>query len=348
MGAVARIDDYQRRHRWAGLPLAVVYKFYDDQGIYLAALLTYYGFLSLFPLLLILVTILGTLLSGNPAFQHQMLHSALSDFPVVGDQLGRNIHSYRGNGVALAVGVAGTLYGALGVAQAAQYALNKIWAVPRHQRPDPFRSRLKGLVFLTVPAIGLLGTTLLSIAASEARVFGTHLGTGVHVAALLMAIVLNAALLLLTQRVLTHRKLPLRRMYGAALGGACVWQALQWAGGYFVGHVLRGASAIYGMFGIVLGLLAWIYLSALVFVMVAEWSAVRIMHLWPRSLLTPFTDRVRLTQGDRRAYASYATTESFKGFERIRVHFGRPHKPPIDDHPPDQDAGQESPEPDET
>ncbi|MHA6757067.1 YhjD/YihY/BrkB family envelope integrity protein [Streptacidiphilus sp. PAMC 29251] len=116
----SRLDSYQRRHRWLGLPLAVVYKFIDDQGTYLAALLTYYGFLSLFPMLLLLTTALGFALHGNPQLQQQVLNSALGQFPVIGDQIGANIHSFHGNTVALYVGIAGSLYGALGAAQAAQ------------------------------------------------------------------------------------------------------------------------------------------------------------------------------------------------------------------------------------
>src|SRR5579875_206352 len=75
MTIARRADRLQRRHRWAGLPLAVLYKFVDDQGSYLAALLTYYGFLSLFPLLLLAVTVLGFVLHGNPHLQHQLLNS---------------------------------------------------------------------------------------------------------------------------------------------------------------------------------------------------------------------------------------------------------------------------------
>lgn len=342
MRAVARFDEYQRRHRWVGLPLAVVYKFFDDQATYLAALLAYYTFLSLFPILLILVAVLGTLLSNNPGLQQSVLDSALGEFPVLGDQIGENIHSFHGNGLALAVGVAGSLYGALGVAQGAQHALNKIWAVPRHARPDPFRSRLKGALFLSVLALGLCLTTLLSTAVSAVNVFGTHPATGIRVSAGIAAVVLNAALLQLSYRVLTHCRLPLRHMHGAALGGACAWQALQWAGSYYVQDVLRGATATYGMFGIVLGLLAWIYLGALVFLMTAEVSAVRVLRLWPRSLLTPFTDRVRLTRGDRRAYRAYARTEAFKGFERVDVRFGTP-PPPWPEPRDGQRPGDESP-----
>ncbi|MFF8596930.1 YihY/virulence factor BrkB family protein [Streptomyces sp. NPDC015220] len=331
MDVLARLDAYQRRHRWAGLPLAVVYKFYDDQAAYLAALLTYYGFLALFPLLLFLVAVLSAVLSSSPHLQQAVLHSALSEFPVIGDQIGSNIHSFHGSAVAVAVGVVGSAYGALNVAQAAQHALNKIFAVPRHARPDPFHSRWRGLKFLTLLALGLCVATALSTAAEWASgLFGARLQVGVRVAAGLLGVLLYAALLVGSYRLLTRRRLPLRVMYGPALGAACAWQGLLWGGTYYVDHVLHGATATYGLFGIVLGLLAWIYLGALVYVFTAEISAVRCMRLWPRSLLSPFTDRVHLTAGDQRAYRSYAATESFKGFQKITVHF---------DPPPHADAG---------
>ncbi len=331
MGAVERFDAFQRRHDAVGLPLAVAYKFFDDQGGYLAALLTYFGFLSLFPLLLLLVTVLGALLQDSPRLQEAVLHSALSRFPVIGDQLGANVHSLRGNGFALAVGIVAGLYGALGVAQAAQLTLNRIWAVPRYRRHDPLRSRLKGLLFLAMAAVGLGAATALSAAASASHVFGTRLGVETRFAVGLAAVALNTGLLLLTYRMLTHRAIPARRLWGASLGAACVWQVLQWGGAYYVGHVLRGASATYGMFGIVLGLLAWIYLAALVFVVAAEVSAVRAHRLWPRALLTPFTDAVRLSWGDRRAYTSYATTETYKSFEDVSVEFDQQPPPPEED-----------------
>ncbi|MEU0337369.1 YihY/virulence factor BrkB family protein [Streptomyces sp. NPDC006193] len=334
MDVLARLDRYQRRHRWVAMPLAVVYKFVDDQATYLAALLAYYGFISLFPLLLFLVAILSSALHGNEHLQQSVLHSALSEFPVIGDQLGSNIHSFHGSGAAIAVGVAGSVYGALGVAQAVQHGLNKIFAVPRHARPDPLRSRLKSLYFLLLLASGLLLTTALSSAESAAGLFGTRLAVGIRVLVGVAGVALNAALLLVSYRIMTRRRLPLRSMWGPALGAACAWQALQWGGSYYVGHVLRGTTATYGMFGIVLGLLAWIYLAGLVYLATAEIIAVRCMRLWPRSLLTPFTDRVHLATGDVRAYRSYAATESFKGFEKIFVHFGEPPPPAVGDKGP--------------
>ncbi|MFJ8546999.1 YihY/virulence factor BrkB family protein [Streptomyces sp. NPDC093586] len=325
MEALRRFDAFQRRHRWCGMPLGVVYKFADDQGMYLAALIAFYGFLSLFPLLLLLVSLLAALLQGDPALQEQVLESALRKFPVLGDQLKQNIHSFRSNGVALAAGVIGSLYGGLGVAQAVQTALNKVWAVPRYTRPNPLLSRVRGLMFIGLLAMGLLATTGVSAAASFTRIFGFDVGGGLRTGAVLAVVLLNAALLVMTVRILTPARIGARHLWGPAVGGACAWQALQWGGTYYVRNYLNGASATYGMFGIVLGLLAWLYLAAVVFVLTLETSAVRAHRLWPRSLLTPFTDNVRLTDADRRAYRSYAVTESFKGFQKVTVEFhGRP------------------------
>ncbi|MEU2721409.1 YihY/virulence factor BrkB family protein [Streptomyces smyrnaeus] len=350
MGTAQRIDAFQQRHRWAGLPLAVVYKVFDDQALYLVALLTYYTFLSIFPVLLLFVSGLGFFLEDNPELQRRLLNSVLGEFPVLGDQLRGRIHAFSSNGVALAVGVAGSLYGSLGAAQAAQYSLNKMWAVPRYQRHDPFKSRLKGMLFLMTVAGGLCVTLLLSLATAESRAFGTDLGTGLRATITLVAVAVNAGLLLATYSFLTHHQVALRRLWAESVGGACAWQLLQWAGGYYATNVLRGASLTYGMFGIVLGLLGWIYLGALIFVVAAEVSVVRAHRLWPRSLLTPFTDRVWLSWADRKAYTSYATTETFKGFETVTVEFDqRPPAgaPPREDPPEDVPAEEGGPPADE-
>src|SRR5690349_13540864 len=99
-------------------PYAVIKKFGDDQAGYLAALIAYYGFFSLFPLLLVFVSILGFVLHGNPSLQDQILNSALRNFPVIGPEITRNIHSVRGSGATLIIGALGTLWAGLGVTQA--------------------------------------------------------------------------------------------------------------------------------------------------------------------------------------------------------------------------------------
>ena len=103
MRMTERFDRYQRQHSWAGYPIAVIYKFFDDQGVYLAALITFYGFLSLFPLLLLLSSILGFLLQSSPHLQQVVLDSALSQFPIIGDEL-RGETGLHGSSAAVAIG----------------------------------------------------------------------------------------------------------------------------------------------------------------------------------------------------------------------------------------------------
>ncbi|MCW2528880.1 MAG: ribonuclease, partial [Pseudonocardiales bacterium] len=135
MSVTQSIDRFQQKHTWAGFPLAVIYKYFEDQGAYLAALITYYGFLSIFPLLLLLVTSLGYVLQDNEHLRQEVLDSALGQFPGMAEQIGDTVRPLQGNVLALVIGIVGGLYGALGVAQATQNALNRMWAVPRNSRP---------------------------------------------------------------------------------------------------------------------------------------------------------------------------------------------------------------------
>jgi YihY family inner membrane protein len=334
MSVISRADAYQRQHRWVGLPLAVLYKFFDDQGSYLAAQVAYYGVVSLFPLLLLLTTFLGYGLHDSPHFQRQVLDSALAQFPVIGDQIAMNIHSFHGSVPGLVIGILGCLYGGLGIVQATQNALNKVWGVPRNARPDPVRARLRSLLLLAAGGGSVIVTTALSALGAAADAYGARVGGSVRVAATALAVVLNVTLFMAAFRVLTARPVTIRQIRAGAIAAAVIWQALQLAGALLLGRELKGATATYGLFAIVLGLLAWVYVGAVTVVICAEFNAVRVRGMWPRSLLAPFTDNVELTPGDRRAYTSYAKTERHKSFESIDVSFREP--------PP---AGRASPEP---
>jgi membrane protein len=324
------LDGYQRRHSWVGLPLAVLYKFVDDQGGYLSALITYYGFLSLFPLLLILASVLGFVLHGDPHLQSELLGSTLTQFPIVGKEIQSNIHEYTGSGAALVIGILGTIYGTLGVAQAAQNAMNIVWAVPRHKRPNPIKSRVRSLLILAPLGAGVLITTALSGASAGNQAIGLHLGLGGRVLTLLAAVVLNIVLFVVSYQLLTVKNVSRRQVLLGAVVAGSAWQVLQSIGTYYIAHRLKGAQEVYGVFGVVLGLIAWIYVEALIVVICAELNVVLSHKLWPRSLLTPFTDNVRLTKADKSAYTSYAGAQKFKGKETIDVDF-----------PPDRAAGRE-------
>jgi inner membrane protein YhjD len=332
-----RLDRLQQQHPGLGFPLAVLYKFFDDQGAYLAALITHYAFVSLFPLLLLFTTILGFVLNGNPHLQNELVNSALGQFPVIGQQLRGDAHSLRGSGLALVVGIGGSIYGGLGVAQALQNALDKIWAVPRQARPNPIKARLRSLGLLVVLGGGVIATTVLSGITTGAGVLNTGLGLVNRVVAVVLSIVVDMGIFLVAFKVLTARRLSWRQIRLGALLAAVGWEVLQLLGTYYLSHTLTRSSQVYGVFGLVLGLMAWLALEAVVIVFAAEINVIHVERLYPRSLLTPFTDNVTLTVADRRAYTSYAQTERHKGFERVDVSYdkhGRHRAGSTADEPP--------------
>ena len=320
MRVARRLDAFQRRHRWAGFPLAVAYKFGEDQGPYLAALITYYGFLALFPLLLLLASALGFVLQDNPDLQERILDSALAQFPAIGDSLG-DPQGLRGSGVALAVGALLALYGASGVAQATQNAMNVAWAVPRNRRPNPFRARFRSLALILVGGVAVLATTVLAGLGSSAGTYGAELARWISVVLLVAAIMVNSSVFLALFRLSTARSTTLGDLAPGAILAAMIWQLLQLFGTAYVANIVQGAGATYGTFALVLGLLAWIYLAAVGVVLAAEVNVVRSKGLHPRALLTPFTDDVDLTSADRQVYADAATAQTFKSFERVAVSF---------------------------
>ncbi|MGH3686210.1 MAG: YihY/virulence factor BrkB family protein [Pseudonocardiaceae bacterium] len=322
MGIAARLDDFQRRHTWLGFPLGVIYKFIDDEGGYLAVLITYYGFVSLFPGLLLLVSVLGYTLQSDPTLQQAVLGSALQQFPIIGPQLQENVSSIHGSRLGVVLGILGAVYGGLGASVAIQTALNRVWAVPRYDRPDPVRSRLRGLVLFVLIGAVVLITTALAAVGPVAASYG--LGAGVRIAAIAVSMVVNVGAFLVTFRVLTARDVPLADLMPGAVGAGVAVQVLQIVGTLFVTAELSGASQIYGVFGLVLGLLAWVYLQAVIVVFCAEINVVRARKLWPRNLLAPFVNDVALTPADQTSYRSYLDAERFTPSQKVQTTFEPP------------------------
>jgi membrane protein len=315
-----RLDTFQRRHSWAGFPLAVIYKFVDDQGSYLAALITYYGFLSLFPLLLLLTSILGVVLRNNPHLQQQIVESALSQIPVIGNELG-DPKALGGGATAIVIGGLAALYGALGVANATQNAMNQIWAVPRNRRPDPFRARLRGLLLLLTAGLALIGATVLAAIGTRSGSFGASLQPVVSVLLVLASVVVNAAVFLLAFRISTAIRLSWRQIAPGAVTAAVLWQLLQSFGAQYVSRVVQHASATNSVSAVVLGLLAFIFLAANILVVSVQINVVRSKRLYPRALLTPFTENVNLTEGDQDVYADAAKAQQHKNSQNVDVSF---------------------------
>ena len=318
MGAVSSVDRFQRRHPVLGFPLAVVYKYFDDQGPYLAAALTYYAFISIFPLMLLGSSILGIFLRGEPQWQQQILDSALAQFPIIGDELGRP-EGIQGSFAGVAVGALAALYGALGLGQALQNTQHVAWSVPRNSRPNPVYARVKTLVRRVTAGFSLLAVSVVATTASTTDVFGELVGGGLKTALPLITIAVVGTFLTLLFR---YSATGQHSFWRAAPGGyvlAVMWQALQLGGAAYVDRVLVNTSSMTKTFGLVLGLIGFLWLGAVMAVLAIEINVVISRRLWPRALLTPFTDNVELTEADRRAYASYARMQRHKGFEKVQV-----------------------------
>ena len=196
MGVVDRVDRFQRRHRWAGLPIAVVWKFVDDEGTYLAALITYYGFISLFPLLLLALTVLGFVLQDDPALQTAVLNSALRNFPVIGDQIGENVHSLHGSVPALVIGIVVSIYGALGVMVAVQNAFSQMWVVPKAERPALHTTYARGALAVVVLGGGVVAATALSALTTPISTLPSGPAAVIRILVGLLGIAVNAGLIL--------------------------------------------------------------------------------------------------------------------------------------------------------
>jgi len=311
-GPIDKLDGYQRRHPWLGLPIAVVKKFGDDEAGKQAALIAYYAFFSLFPLMLVFVTVLGFFVGKDSHLQHEVVHSVLSRFPVIGKDI--SFGSLKGSGVALAIGIVGALWGGMGVVQAAQGAMDSVWHVPRNHRPNFLKSRSRALVLLLVLGAGVLGSVLLTGFATA----GTGHSLASKVIALVISTVINFGVFLAAMKLLTVADVSWKQLLPGAVAAAVAGIGLQALGGYIVGHTFANASNTYGFFGVVIAMLSWIYLQAQVFLFAAEVNTVRAYRVWPRGL-----DADNPTEADKLVLKGLARTEERRPDEDVDVEFER-------------------------
>jgi membrane protein len=303
------LDRRQQQSPRLSFVAAVIKKFGDDQGGQLAALIAYYGFVSLFPLLLVFVTILGFVLQGDHSEQQKILNGALGQFPIVKKTL--DPQSLKGSPTGLAIGVIGSLLAGMGIMGATQTAFDRIWAVPFKHRHNFLSSRGRGLRMMAI-----LGS--LSIAST---VVGGFVGTGSHaapavIAGVLLAFLGNLVLFMLAFKLLTAAELAWRDLLPGVIVAAVFWQLLQHLGGFYVDHELKHTQPLYGVFALVLGLLAWLYLGAQLTMIAAEVNVVKTRHLWPRSFFSE-----PLLEADKRALTSTAEVEERLHEENVEVSF---------------------------
>jgi membrane protein len=305
-------DRFQQRRKRLSFVVAVIKKRADDQAGQLAALIAYYAFVSLFPLLLVFVTVLGFILQNDPAERERILNGALGQIPLIRDQL--KLHSLHGSPTALAIGIVGSLLAGMGITNASQTAFNRIWHVPFKHRPNFIFARLRGLGMLAI-----LGTMVIVSTVAAGYVGASSHGTLAVLAGTFVALAFNLATFLLAFKVLTAADVNWGELLPGAITAAVFWQALQLLGGYYIEHLLKRTTPLYGVFALVLGLLAWLYLGAQMTLVGAEVNVVRARRLWPRSLFgEPLLD------ADRRALTYSAEAEERVKEENVEVDFDGP------------------------
>ena len=313
---VRAFDSYQQRRKWLAIPMAVVKKFGDDQGGSLAALVAYYAFFSIFPILLVFTTILGFVLQGDSTTRESVVDTITKQIPVVGSQL--HITDLKGSVSAIVIGLVTSLLAGLGVTNAAQNAFDRVWAVPFKQRPDFLKARLRGLGLLV--SLGLL--FILATGASALVAQGLH-GVWAKAGGVVLSLVINFGLFLAAFRFLTAAHVSTRCLWVGVAVAAVFWEILQIVGGVYIGHVLKNAQSHYAFFATVIALLVFLHLGAQLTLYAAEVNVVVTRKLWPRSLIGP-----PQSPADEETLTALAKVEERHDVERVDVAFDATAPPP--------------------
>src|SRR5579862_2977141 len=309
--AIGTVDAWQRRTRWAAVPWAVLKKFGDDNANLVVVALAWYGFTAIFPLLLVVVTVFGFI--GEQSIGAGIIRT-LHEFPVVGSSFNpANRSTLHGSTIGLIVGLIGLLYGAQGVTQTAQQAMATVWNIPQTQRSG-FLPRL-GRSLAGLVTIG--GAFVINSFVTAYITGGTH-NYAIRIPVLAGLLVLNAGLYFASFTLLTAKAIGPRGLLPGAIAGSVAFTALITVGTGLVTHQLKNASATYGAFGTVIGIVAFLLLLAKISMYAAELNPVLARKLYPRAL--PLADD--LTDADRRVLGDLVRAEQRRDDQAIGVGFG--------------------------
>lgn len=281
-----RLDALQQATAPSALVVAVIKRYSEDRAGRQAALITFYGFLSVFPLLLLLVTF-ATALFGESTLHKDIVNSVLGQFPIIGDRLAENIKAIAvGNSLAVTAAVLGLLWGSFGITNSLQSASAIVWRRARSEDPSLWARLGKGLVLLGVlGAVAVLSTVVAGVAANgvERVGVGGNLGRAIAFAVVLAT---NAGGYLVALKLLAPATTRWRTLWPGTVLGATGWSLLQVVAGLLIGHRLHRATEFYGTFAVVLGLIFWINLGAQLFLYSTELNLVVAGREWPRSFRT--------------------------------------------------------------
>jgi len=314
---IAWADQLQRKHGVLGFPYAVVKKYGDDAGGREAALITYYGFLSIFPLLLLGVAVLSRVLADNPDLRKRLINAVVPE--ALRSTVEHSLAALPTSTVPLIFGLLGLLYSGTGVVFSVYQTLNHVAAVP-HRLRAPFLSRyIRVFVMLATLLFGGLAVGALTVVATALP--GQP---GIQrAAAVLGSALVIFGVLLLAARLLLVRPAPVRVLWPSAVLGTVVVTLVLTVGAPLLARLVAKAGPVYGSFATVAGMFALLYLVGQGLVYAAEVAAVRYARLWPRAF-----DLTRPTEADVRALTLLAREQERIPAARVSFHLAAPDSPP--------------------
>ena len=273
-----RVDRAQKRSKPLAVAVATFKKFSDDQSSNLAAMIAFWAFFSVFPLFLVLVTLLAAFLPASD--KNSVLGHVAQMFPLLDP---RTVKGLSGAWWTVVLGLATALWSGTGVVRTAQYAFNSVWEIPEEERPGLVTQVLRSILVLGTIGLGLLLTTLLSgLIASSAS--GVNLGAVGRVAGYLLSAALDVAIFVAAFRILTDRDITTRDVLPGAILSGVAFFVLQQLSALIISRYLKNAQSTYGHFATVITILWWFYLQSIVTLLGAQLNVVLKEHYYPRSL----------------------------------------------------------------
>ncbi|MDO8363727.1 MAG: YihY/virulence factor BrkB family protein [Actinomycetota bacterium] len=234
-----------------------------------AALVAHYGFMSVFPLMLVFTTVLGFVLQNRPRLRETIIDSAFARIPIIGQQIATEPERIKGNVLILVVGLLVTLWAGLRAFNALQTALDDIAEVPQDDRPSLLRTRARSMLGIAVVGGSQIGAAILTSFVGVTGVRVLH-----KVLLSLAAVAVNAVVLAASYRWLCMKRQSWRQVAPGAVVAGVIFAGLQLTGTAVVGRAIAKASPVYGTFASVIGLITWLSLHSMVALLGAEMNHV--------------------------------------------------------------------------
>jgi len=305
-----KLDAYQQEHKPVAIPIAVFKKFSEDQSTNLASMIAFWAFFSIFPLMLVLVTLLGFFLPAD--MKTGVLKDVAGYIPLLNT---KTIAGLSGSWWALIVGIVSALWSGSAVVRTVQFAFNSVWEIPYHQRPKLVEKVLRSIWVLGTIGVGLLISVLITGFVSGAS-NSLHLAWFGHLIGYVIAIALDIGLFVAAFRMLTDRDISTRDVLpGAVLSGFVFW-VLQSLSSLIISHYLSNAQSTYGNFATVITMLWWFYITSIVTLLGAQLNVVLKERLYPRGLVDAPD-----TEADHRLYDNYAKERTYHEDEQVHTSF---------------------------